>query len=195
VGKETAAARKRFESIIEQDKNNISAMMALADLAAVEKNDKDYVNWLEKAVKADPKALQPHIRLTNFYLTKKEFTKALAQAQEAASANPESLGALNLLGTTQMAAGDKAASIATFSHMTQKAPQSPGVLVQLALAQISDKQFDAARSNLKKTLQINPDFPKAQEALIHWNWLITSRKLHAALRAKSNPNNQVAARL
>jgi putative PEP-CTERM system TPR-repeat lipoprotein len=160
------AARKRFEAILDKDKNNIQAMMALADLAAFEKKESDYVSWLEKAVKADPKAIKPRAALTRYYLAKKENQKALTLANEAVNNNPGSLDALNLLGATQMATGDKAASITTFTRMTQKAPQSPGNLLKLALAQIANKQIGKARVNLQQAIHLKPDFLQAQDTLM-----------------------------
>ena len=62
--KNPAAARKRFESILNADKNNLQAMMALAELASINKQEKDYVGWLEKAVKSHPEAIQAQQSLT-----------------------------------------------------------------------------------------------------------------------------------
>ncbi len=164
--KKPEAARKRFQSILAADKNNVKAMLAMSDLAAAENNDKDYVGWLEKAVKADPKGLPAQTGLIRHYLSKKEIDKAMSQARQAANANPENLAAMNLLGATQLATGDIEASITTYTRMAQKAPQSPDVLLRLALAQIADKQLGTARDTLKSTLQLKPDFLKAQDALI-----------------------------
>ena len=79
-----------------------------------------------------------------------------------------------------MATGDKAASITTFTRMTQKAPQSPGALVQLALAQIADKQLGNARGNLQQALKLKPDFLQAQEALMRLE--LADNKPDAALQ-------------
>jgi putative PEP-CTERM system TPR-repeat lipoprotein len=160
------AARKLFEAILDKDKKNIQAMLALADLAARKKNESEYASWLEKAVKADPNAVKPRLALVGYYLAKKENQKALALANDAVNNYPDSLEALNLLGATQMAMGDKATAITTFTRITQKAPQSPGALFQLALAQAADKQLGKARVNLQQALKLKPDFLRAQEALM-----------------------------
>lgn len=160
------AARQRFEAILDNDKNNIHAMLALAELSALEKKESENVSWLKKAIQADPKAIKPRATLVRYHLTKKENQKALNLANEAVNNNPDSLEALELLGTTQMATGNKAASITTFTRITKKAPQSPGALLTLALAQIADKQRGNARVNLLQALQFKPDFIQAQEALI-----------------------------
>jgi putative PEP-CTERM system TPR-repeat lipoprotein len=174
------AAKKRFEAILEKDKNNAQALMALADLAAIQKQESEYVNWLERAAKADSKAIKPRTALARYYLAKKDSRKALAVANEAVSANPDSLEALNLLGATQMATGDKAASVTTFTRMAQKAPQSPGVLLALARAQIFNKELGNARVNLQQALKVKPDFLQAQETLM---WVeLSDSKPDAALQ-------------
>lgn len=177
--KKPEAARKRFEAILAQDKANVGAMMALADLAQAQKKENEHVEWLEKAVKADPKALPAHAALIRHHLGKKENAKALTQARQAAGANPESLAALNTLGATQLATGDIGASINTYTNMTRKAPQAPGTHLLLAMAQTANGQLDAARASLKQALQIKPDFLKAQDALIRLE--LTDKKPDAAL--------------
>ena len=160
------AARKRFETILEKDKGNIQAMLALADLAVFEKKESDYVSWLERAAKADSKAVKPRAALARYYLAKKDNQKALALANEAVNNNPGSLEALNLLGATQITVGDKAASITTYTRMTQQAPQSPDAFLRLAIAQIVDKQPGKARITLQQSLRLKPDFVQAQVALL-----------------------------
>lgn len=178
--KKPDAARKRFENILAMDKNNVKAMLALADLAAAEKKEVGYVAWLEKAAKADPKSMEPRVRLVRHYLDKKENQKALANAKAALSANPESLQVLNLLGATQLATGDTSASINTYTRMTEMAKQSPDAFLLLALAQSADKQLGTARGNLKKALQLKPAFFKAQDALLRLE--LADKKPAAALQ-------------
>ena len=164
--KKPEVARKRFEAILAKDKNNVRVMLALADLAAAEKQEKNYVDWLEKAIKVDPKSMSAYTTLVRHYLANKEGAKALSLAKQAINNNPESLMALNLLGETQLASGDNDASQETFNRMVQKAPQSPEVHLRLALIQFINKQLHAARDSLKSALRLQPDFLKAQVALI-----------------------------
>lgn len=178
--KKPEAARKRFESILAVDKNNAGAMLALSDLAAAAKQEKAYVDWLVKAMKADQKGFRARSNLVRFYLTKNDNQKALALARETANAHPDSLQAMNLLGSTQLATGDYTAAIATFSRTTQKAPQSADSYLNLALAQIAEKQQDKARESLKKAIRIKPGFLKAQSTLVQLE--LANKQLEAALQ-------------
>lgn len=162
----TDAARKRFLNILEKDKNNTQAMMALAGLAASQKQESEYIRWLQEASAVNSKDIQPRAALVRHYLSKKQNQKALDLSSESVKSNPDSLEALNLLGSTQMAVGDKAASVSTFEKMIQLAPQSPDAHLNLALAQISANQLNAARTNLQKAIRLKPDLIRAQYSLM-----------------------------
>lgn len=180
LNKEPEAARKRFESILENDKSNVGAMMALADLAATQNQEKSHVDWLEKAVKADPKNIVPSTGLVQHYLAKNESQKAQAIARETLNANPDSIQAMNLLGATQLASGNNSDAIDTFNRITLKSPQSPDAYLNLALAQITDKQIASARNSLKKAIQLKSDFNKAHDALLRLE--LTEKNPEAALQ-------------
>jgi len=164
--KNPEAARERFVAILAVDKNNVQAMLALADLAGSENQGKVQMSWLEKAAKADPKSIQAQQSLIRALLAKKENTLALDQAHKVANANPESLDALDLLGTTQLATGDNKASINTYSRLIQKAPQSPVFYQRLAIAQIADKQLATARDTLIEAIKLKPDYVPSLDALL-----------------------------
>lgn len=164
--KKPDAARKRFQNVLGKDKNNIFAMLALADLAAAEKQEKEYLEWVEKAAKTDPKALEPRTRQVGYYLGKKEFQKALALAHEVLSANGENPQALELLGLTQIAAGETEKAIASFSQLTQLAPEAPRSYLGLGSALARAERWNDSRSALIKALKLNPDYLDARRALI-----------------------------
>ena len=173
-------AQKRFERVLEKDKNSLSAMMALAKLASAKKAEKEYVAWLQKAMKAHPTAMAPRSALAGYYLSKDQPQPALALANETVNANPDNPEALNMLGATQMAAGDKANAIATFTKLTRLADQSAQAHQLLAMALIADKKFGEARASLQKALQLQPDNIQSQNTLITLE--LTQNKPDAALK-------------
>jgi putative PEP-CTERM system TPR-repeat lipoprotein len=174
------AARKRFERVLDKDKNNLQAMMALAELAGLGQREKDYISWLEKAIKSHPESIPPRAALASHYMAKNEPKKALAVANEAVNANPDNPAALNLLGTLQLSVNEKSAAITTFTNLTKKAPQSPDAFRQLALAQIADNKLKEARSSLQKALQLQPSHLQSQDALLRLD--MAENKPEAALR-------------
>lgn len=160
------AARKRFQSVLAKDKNNFGAMLALAELAAAENKDKEYLEWVEKAAKANPKALEPKVRQIDYYLGKKESPKALELAREVQSANSDNPRAWGLLGRTQLAAGEKANAIASFTKVTQLTPEAPLAYLALGAALASAERWSDARNTFNKALTLNPDYLEARRALI-----------------------------
>ncbi|MDP1683476.1 MAG: PEP-CTERM system TPR-repeat protein PrsT [Burkholderiales bacterium] len=163
--KKPDAARKRFESVLAKDKNNLQAMLALAAMEADAKHEKEMLEWLNKAATAHPAATAPRALLAQFYVQKKDPQRALTHAREAANANPDQPEALSLLGMTQMAAGEKDNAVATFTKLTLLAPNNLLAHMRLGAAQEVVKNPAAARTSYQKALQIKPDFIDAQAAL------------------------------
>ena len=160
------AARKRFETILEADKNNLPALVALANLAANQGQEKDYVAWLERAAKSHPTALSPRAYLAHFYMRKREPAKALSVAREARSADPKNPLALHLLATMQFAVGDKENAITSYTELIRMTPEWPLVYYDLAAVQLANNNAPAAKASLNKALEIDPTYLNAKVALV-----------------------------
>lgn len=178
------AARNRFISVLAADKNNVTAMLALAELASAEKKDKEFVDWLTKAINTAPKTTPAYHALVHHYLANNNNTQALALARRAADADADNTTALELLGNTQLAIGNKDAAIATYTRITQKAPQSPSALLKLGLAEIADNRLDTARETLTRALKLKSGFLGAQDAMMRLELL--DKKPGAALQIARN---------
>jgi len=173
-------ARQRFTAILESNAKNTQAMMALAALAEANKANKEALDWLEKAAKADPKAIPPRGELVRYYLADKKPQQALAVAREAASANPDSASALGLLGTAQMAAGDKLGALSTFSKASEKAPKSAEAFYELGAAQVVSNRVREGRASFDKALALQPGHVGALDSLLLLD--VADRKLERALQ-------------
>ncbi len=161
--KNPQAARKRYEAVLDRDKNNLPALLALVNLAS---DKKEVVSLLERATQASPSALQPRRLLVERYLKNNEAQKALSLAREAQTANPDNADALDLLGATQLAAGETENALATYGKLAQMAPKSPLAHYKLASLQATVNNLGAAKSSLHQALDLKPDYLEAQAALI-----------------------------
>lgn len=160
-------ARQRFEKILEKDRNNVQALLALANLAPrIGATPKEAIGWYERAVESSAGALQPQLLLARAYAREGEFKKALTLAETAQQANPDSAEVLDTLGKIQVAAGEKDKALATFRRLVTLQPASPLALFDLAGAQALRGDTAAATGTLKKALSLKPDFVDAQRALV-----------------------------
>lgn len=160
-------ARKRFESLIAADPKNIQAMLALAELKAGAGGGTEEVSSLiSKAISAAPSETAPRLTLIQYYLKIKDNKKALAAANEAATAIQDKPEILDALGRTQQLSGDLNQAQITYGKLASLQPASPLPLLRLAEVQFANKNREDGVKNLKKALEIKPDILEAQRALI-----------------------------
>lgn len=164
--KNPAAAHKRLEAVLTQDKSNLKATLALAFLARNENKEKDFVRWLEKAVREHPNEVRPREHLAEYYLAKKTPEKALNLAREVSNTNPGNAEAISLLGRMQLASGQTGNAVASYTRLTQIEPKSALVYFQLGKAQAAANNEAGTRKALRQALEIRPDFLDARVALV-----------------------------
>jgi putative PEP-CTERM system TPR-repeat lipoprotein len=160
-----ASARKRFETVLAKDKDNLVALLALSAFATQDKNEAEAFKLLDRAAKAHPAALEPASLQVQLYLAKKDTQKALEVARKFQAANPEFNGAIELMGSTQEAAGEKQNAVTTFTQLAQRMPNSPEAQMRLARVQLAGGNAEAARRALNQALALRPDYLEAEAAL------------------------------
>lgn len=148
-------ARQRFELLLKKNPGNLMAMMAMAELAAINKQDKEELRWLEKAARSNPQAIFTHAALVRFYLARKDIPHAREIANESLSANPDHPAALNLVSAVQLAGGDAKGAENTLTKLAQKS-SNPDTYHRLAMVKITEKKINEARAALQKALELNP---------------------------------------
>jgi putative PEP-CTERM system TPR-repeat lipoprotein len=163
--KQYAAARSRYQSILDKDGKNIPAMVGLAELSAIENKQDEYLSWLEKALKANPAAFVPRALMANHYLETQQPQKALVMAREAVTGNPGLPDALALLGRVQLAAGDLDSAVSTFTKLANLSPKSAEAQYNLAKALASKGNEEGARSALRTALTLDSEHVDALAAL------------------------------
>lgn len=174
-------ARNRYQAVLKADENNVQAMMALAYLAAADNKEQESLALMERAAKANPTAIAPRAGLVRYHLAKKKATqKALAIAHEAVNANPDSAEAYSLLGSAQMAAGDKQGALSSFTKVTEKAVNSAEAFYRLGAAQLAVGRVTDGRTSFEKALTIDPGHVGALDGLMLLD--VTENNYERALR-------------
>ena len=164
--KQPLAARRRFEAILEQDKGNTQALLALAQLGpTIRATQKEQIDWLERARKSSPGSVQPSLMLARVYAQAGDVKKALEAAQEAQANSSDDIEVLGTLGAIQLSAGEKNGALTTYGRLASLQPKSPLALYRLAEAQAANGN-PAAASTLRKALALKPDYNDAQVALV-----------------------------
>jgi putative PEP-CTERM system TPR-repeat lipoprotein len=155
-------ARARIDAFLKANPDSLPAMLALAELNLTQNKDEQaFISGLEKASNSHPQALEPRELLARYYLTKRAYSKALAQAREAVSAQPDNPAALNLLGEAQFASQDLDNALATYRKLADRYPVQVQLRLKLAQVQLAMKQPDDARKSLQVALKSKPDFIEA----------------------------------
>jgi putative PEP-CTERM system TPR-repeat lipoprotein len=171
-------AKKRFRTLLAQNPRNGPALLALAQIAAAGGADKDEVaGLLSRAVDANPEEVAPRLQLIELFLGSKDSERAMAMAQSAVAALPNSPELLEALGRAQQVSGQVNQAIATYSKLISTQPLSPQPHIRLAEAYMVNKNYLAAEQSLRRALDIKPDTLDAQRGLIF-----------LAVQAKRYPN-------
>lgn len=163
--KDFASAKSRLQSVLAKDKNNAEAMLALANLAAWQHKDAEYVDWLIKATKANENNIKAKQLLIDYYLQNNQAAKAYGLADAMVSAHRDSPDALMLLARVQLAMGEKDNALSSFTKLTTLQPKNPDVFHRQGLLYADAQRWQPARAALNKALELAPNFQPAAEAL------------------------------
>jgi putative PEP-CTERM system TPR-repeat lipoprotein len=149
-------ARKAYEALVAQKPNNVTALLALADLAMADRDWKaaaDYVNRARSAAPADPK---PGIALVDLYLQQQNYRDAKSIGAELLTLFPKDPGVLDAQARIQRATGDAAGAAATYRRAFEMAPKSAMIRGRYLAALLAAKDFKTARDVLTEALAREP---------------------------------------
>lgn len=158
-------AKKRLEGFLQKNPQNLSALLALAELqqkagAPVE----EVAATINKAIAAKPNEPAPRIALMNLYL-QRDPSKALSIAQDGLAAVGERPEMLDALGAAQIVAGRHVEAIATYEKLAKVQPTSPLPYVRMATINETKNDLPAAIQAYKRALGVRPNLVDAQRGL------------------------------
>ena len=160
-------AEKRYEALLKIDPKNARAYLALAALKERGGASKELVGQLlEQAVQASPGESEARLMLIHHWLSQHNMKAAQAVAQAGVAALPDNLDMLDALGSLQLVAGDVNQSIAIFSKIAAKQPDSTKAQLRLADAYLKANDYASAERSFKRVLALAPDSAIAQRGLI-----------------------------
>lgn len=150
-------AEQRLKHILIIDKNNMAALIMLAQQATQAGNNEDAIKWLEQARSGNPGAVEPSLMLVDHYLRINDPQKALDIARQVHATHPKVPAVLAALGLAQMQANIDVSAEGTLRELVEVAPKSVQAHLLLAKVLIKRQNLDAARQSLQKVLELQPD--------------------------------------
>jgi len=138
------------------------------------RNDQDTeaVKALEEAVHLDPELAEAHFRLALGYeslgkqeAAEKEYKKAVETYKKYLAENPDDAEAHYALGQTYARLGQFSEAIREYREATKRKEDDPDMFYDLGVAHTKLAQYDAAAAAFSKSLEIDPDYYRAQDGL------------------------------
>jgi putative PEP-CTERM system TPR-repeat lipoprotein len=163
-------AKRRYEVVLAKNPKSSRALLALADLRQLANgNTNEITALMRKAVAADPTDALSRIALIDQLVRSKELATAVTTAQEALTAIPDRPELLDAAARAQLASGERNQALASYAKWAQLQPESPIPFLRMAEIQLANGDVASAEKNLRKSLQINPNYLDAQRRLIELN--------------------------
>jgi putative PEP-CTERM system TPR-repeat lipoprotein len=163
--KQPAAAKGRFEALLQRNPKNVAAILALAELAARTGGTPAEVGkLLADAVAADPANVTSRALLADHQLATNQAKAALETTRAGLTVSPDHPELLERQGRALMATGDPMQAVTSFNKLAAVLPRSPVPQLRLAEAQAAARNPSAAATAVRKAAEIAPDNPQVLQA-------------------------------
>lgn len=160
-------ARERLQQVAKANGANFRAPLLLASLESRQGAPVDQLNGLYRdAVRVAPTLPTPRLVWINDMLRRRDVPAALAAAEDAQAALPNSPEITEALGRAQLAAGQNQQAIATLGKLASQPPLNASSQVMLAQAYEAGRNTAKARSAYERALELDPRSADARRGLV-----------------------------
>jgi cellulose synthase operon protein C len=160
------AAQKRLEDFVTKNPKSNQGLLAVADVrAATGATNEEVAGLIDRAIKANPRQVEPRLALVRHYLRTREPLKAVLAAQDGLAAVPNNSELLDALGQAQQMAGQANDALTTFQRYAEAVPGSPQPYMRMAAVHMAQRDFGAASESFRRALAVKPDYVDAQKGL------------------------------
>jgi len=161
------AARRLLDAHLARHPRHGPTLLALVELAqAGGAAPAEVAKQLAAAVKANPADAGLRIALVRQHLAQRDDQAALAAAQAATAALPESLVLLELLGRCQLRVGQHSQALASYSQIAALLPRSARGPYGLARAHLAAGDLEQARRQAERALALEPGHAAARRLAV-----------------------------
>jgi len=134
--------------------------------------DSEAVQSFAEAVRLDPELAEAHFRLALGYESlgkqeeaEKEYKKAVETYKKYLAENPDDAEAHYALGQTYAGLGQYSEAIREYREATKRKEDDADMFYDLGVAHTKLAQYDAAAAAFSKSLELDPDYYRAQDGL------------------------------
>lgn len=192
---DAAAARQRYDEILQRQPGNSQALVALAKLdGAAGKPLKDVIARLQQAVDGDPGATEAQLILANYHLGRRALDVATRHAEAAVKSAPAQALPLMTLARCQLAMKQPEQAIGSLRKAAELAPESKRTQQLLALAYAQKGDETALRAALDSLIEsgLDPATRRVVQANLAFESGDTDRALAAAAEMQKTPGQELA---
>lgn len=148
-------SRALYKDLINTNLGGTLPMLAMSELAALEKNESKMLSWLEKARTASEKEVKARLILANYYLQNAKAEQADIYIQEALKISPEKPGTLLLHSKILIAQNRYNEALPPLKKLTQKVPGSVDAHILLSKVLLQQNMTTKARKYLLTALELD----------------------------------------
>ncbi|MEM6639851.1 MAG: tetratricopeptide repeat protein [Pseudomonadota bacterium] len=157
---EELAKRRRRD-----DPSDLTAFLALAEVAERQGRRDDAVQWLEMAIERNPEAVEPRLLMASYARRRSDHQSMQTLSDGILAQQPYNASALALQGEASLLRGDSYAAIDTLREAIRVSPSTTEVAIALVRAQLASGDFWQARRDIKGALLRNALPPETVAAL------------------------------
>ena len=154
------------------DRSQAKALLDKGKQLYRDDRDTEAVEAFQQAVKLDPDLAEAHFRLALGYeaLDKREdaeseYKKAVETYKKHLEASPDDAEAHYSLGVTYANLGNYSEAIREYRQANKLKTDDPDIYYDLGVAHTKLAQYDQAAAAFSKSLEIDPDYYRAEDAL------------------------------
>ena len=160
-----AAARSYYEATLAVHQDSVPTLVQLAMLDAREGNETALVEHLEKAISADPTALQPRVLLARFYLGKGKPERVAPLFSSLSESQQQTPDVLRVIAMAQLASRDASSAQFTLEQLLESTPDSAPVRHMMAMAAAGTGDNKRARQELRQAIELDGNYIPSRVAL------------------------------
>jgi len=178
------AAAARLGAILKNDEKNTDAMAEMASLSLRRGQETEAQRWLEKAADlSGPRDTRWALALSDYLLRRGQPGPALEAVKKAGAKAPDDLLVLMAYARAQIANGDTMGAKSSLTTATRVAAYNPAQQVEIALVQMTAKNWAGASYSLDKALSTSANYLPAM-ALMSEVELLQGEPTKAEQRAR-----------